>query len=183
MNQLAHGGRNVAEYPSQYESDLIVADGSQLKLRPIRGNDTQAWAAFIERPSTQSKYLRFHHIVKRMSMEDARRFCCVDCKDSFALVAEILLHGRSDIIAIGRYNRLDRSNSAEFAVVVEDAYQRKGIGTSIMRCLVRIGYDNGITAFESEVLQENHEMITLLKNLGFRVSVRLEAGVYHDLSH
>lgn len=169
----------MAEYPSQYESDLILADGSKLKLRPIRSDDIEAWVDFISRLSTQSEYLRFHHVIKSMGMEDAQFFCSVDYGDSFALVAEIFREGRSDILAIGRYNRLYGSNSAEFAVVVEDAFQGKGIGTRIMKCLARIAHDNGITAFESDVSPENHEMIALLRNCGFKPSAELEAGVYH----
>jgi len=169
----------MAEHPSKYESDLVLPDGSKLRLRPIRKSDTRAWVAFISRLSTHSKYLRFHHIIKRMGMEDAQRFCSVDYEGSFALVAESFREGGLDIIAIGRYNRLKRGDSAEFAVVVEDAFQGKGIGTRIMESLARIACESGIIEFESEVLSENYEMITLLKKCGFKVTARLESGVLH----
>ena len=172
----------MAEYPSQYESDLLLNDGLQLRLRTIRRNDTEAWAAFISKLSTHSKYLRFHHIIKKMGMEDAQRFCSVDYKDSFALVVETLQEGHRDIVATGSYNRLNGSNNAEFAVVVEDAFQGKGIGTRIMTGLVKAACDNGITTFECDILTENYEMMAILKDYGFKVATKFEAGVFHATS-
>jgi RimJ/RimL family protein N-acetyltransferase len=169
----------MAEYPSQYESGLLLNDGSRIRLRPIRRNDTEAWLAFVNGLSTHSKYLRFHHVIKNMGMEDAQRFCSVDYKDSFALIAETFWKGHRDIIAIGRYNRLNVGNNAEFAVVVEDAFQRKGIGTKIMDSLVKAAHDNGITTFEGDILTENYVMMAVLKDCGFKVTTELETGVFH----
>ena len=169
----------MADYPLQYESSLLLKDGSQLKLRPIRKEDVQAWLAFVSRLGAHTKYLRFHHVVKTMDMEDALRFCTVDYKDTFALVAEIPRQGYLDIIAVVRYNRIPKSHVAEFALVVEDAYHGKGIGTKLMENLARAACDNGITTFEGDILAENNEMMAVLKDYGFKVAVELEAGVYH----
>jgi acetyl coenzyme A synthetase (ADP forming)-like protein len=168
-----------AAYPSQYETEVLLKDGSKIMLRPIRREDTDRWLAFVARLGPQTKYLRFHHVPKEMGIEDALRFCTVDYKDTFALVAEALRQQRRDIVAIGRYYRLPRRHSAEIAIVIEDAYQGRGIGTQLMEWLTNVARDNGITTFEGDVLSENAEMMTLLRDYGFHLTSELEAGVYH----
>jgi acetyl coenzyme A synthetase (ADP forming)-like protein len=168
-----------AAYPSQYETEVLLKDGSKIMLRPIRREDTDRWLAFVARLGPQTKYLRFHHVPKEMGIEDALRFCTVDYNDTFALVAEALRQQRRDIVAIGRYYRLPRRHSAEIAIVIEDAYQGRGIGTQLMEWLTNVARDNGITTFEGDVLSENAEMMTLLRDYGFHLTSELEAGVYH----
>jgi acetyltransferase len=65
------------------------------------------------------------------------------------------------------------------ALVIEDRYQRKGIGTQLMAWLTNVARDNGITTFEADVLAENAEMMTVLRDYGFHITSELEAGVYH----
>jgi GNAT superfamily N-acetyltransferase len=166
-------------YPSQYESEVVLKDGLRFRIRPIRPDDTEAWMDFISRLGTYTKYLRFHHAVKKMGFDDARYFCTVDYKDSFAIVAEILREHRWSIVAIGRYYRLSNTNMAEFALVVEDAYQGKGIGTKMMECLTNAARDNVITAFRGAVLVENDKMMAVLKDYGFKITSKLEGDVYH----
>jgi RimJ/RimL family protein N-acetyltransferase len=166
------------DYPSQYESEVLLKDGSRLRIRPIRLEDAEAWTDFVSRLGRYTKYLRFHHVLKKMSMEDALYFCTVDYKDSFALVAEILRECRWSIAAIGRYYRLPSRHTAEFALVVEDAYQGKGIGTKMMECLVNAARDNDITTFVGDILVENDKMMAVLKDYGFQITSELKAGVY-----
>ena len=72
------------EYPSQYESEVILRDGSSMLLRPIRRDDADAWLAFMRRLSQHTKYLRFHHVPKEMNQEEAIRYCTVDYRNAFA---------------------------------------------------------------------------------------------------
>jgi len=144
-----------AVYPSQYETAVLLKDGSSMFLRPIRGNDAARWLAFIGRLSPHAKYLRFHHMPKEMGLDDAVRFCTVDYDNTFALVAEVLRETNSEIVALGRYYRLPKKHIAEVDFAVEDAYQDKGIGTSLIEQLANAARENGITSFEADVLAEN----------------------------
>ena len=76
-------------YPSQYETEILLKDGSRMRLRPIKRDDIERWLAFISRLSDRTKYLRFHYVPK-LGREDAIRFCNVDYKDAFAFVAEVI---------------------------------------------------------------------------------------------
>jgi len=153
--------------------------GSLILLRPIRCDDIEAWVAFVGRLSERTKYMRFFHVPKKMGREDALRFCTVDYKNTFAYVAEVLKGQHRNIVAIGRYYRLPKKNSAEVAFAIEDSYQGKGLGTKLMDCLATVALDNGITAFEGDTLTENVQMLDILRGYGFHVSFELEEDVYH----
>ncbi len=178
-DEFAHMGSETIAYPSQYETEVVLKDGSRLRLRPIRKEDAEVWVTFVSRLSLHTKYLRFHHMPKGMGIDDATRFCTVDYKDTFALVAEALSEHSWEIVAIGRYYRLPRKRTAEIAFVVADAYIGKGIGTTLIEGLVKAARDNDITTFEADVLAENGEMMLVFKDYGFHVASELEAGVYH----
>jgi acetyl coenzyme A synthetase (ADP forming)-like protein len=166
-----------AEYPAQYETEVLLKDGSRILLRPIRTDDIERWLEFISRLSHRTKYLRFHSVPK-LGREDAIRFCSVDYDNAFAFVAEVLRDRRRDIIAIGRYYRIPHKPSAEVALVIEDAYQGKGIGTKLMEWLANVARDNGITTFEASVLAENREMMNVFKGYGFHVTSEREEDAY-----
>jgi hypothetical protein len=65
-------------YPAQYETEVVLTDGSAMVLRPIKVEDTARCLAFMSRLGTDSRYLWLHHIPTRMTLEDAKRFCTVD---------------------------------------------------------------------------------------------------------
>ena len=94
-------GENASVYPAQYETEVLLKDGSRMRLRPIKSQDVERWLAFVSRLSPRTKYLRFHH-VPALDSEDAIRFCSVDYKDTFAFVAEVLRDKREEIVAVGR---------------------------------------------------------------------------------
>jgi acetyl coenzyme A synthetase (ADP forming)-like protein len=172
---MAGAGESV--YPAQYETEVLLKDGSRILLRPIKEDDVERWLDFISRLSHRTKYLRFHSVPK-LGSEEAIRFCSVDYNNAFAFVAEVLRDQRQEIIAIGRYSRLPTKSSAEVAFVIEDAYQGKGIGTKLMEWLANVARDNNITTFEAYVLAENIEMMNVFKDYGFHVTSELEEGVY-----
>jgi acetyl coenzyme A synthetase (ADP forming)-like protein len=171
-------GKGERVYPSRYETEVLLKDGSRMLLRPIKETDVDLWMVFVSKLSTRTKYLRFHSL-PRLTVEDALRFCTVDYANAFAIVAEVVKDQRRSIVAIGRYYRLPKKHSAEVAFVIEDSYQGKGIGTKLMEGLVHMARENDITMFEADVLAENREMMNVLKNYGFHVTTELEQGVYH----
>jgi acetyl coenzyme A synthetase (ADP forming)-like protein len=166
-------------YPSQYETDVLLKDGSSILLRPIKVDDARSWLGFIGRLSPDNKYLRFLHTSKEMNMDDAVRFCTVDYHDRFTFVAEALREPNRDIMGTGQYYRLPGHHSAEVALAIEDSYQGRGLGTSILKQLADVARENGIDIFEADVLAENEQMMNVFKDYGFHVTSELQTGVYH----
>ena len=162
----------------KYKTAVILRDGSTLHLRAIQREDEERLLALFYRLSRHTVYLRFHHVLTQMSKEEVQRFCTVDYDNSFALVGTVGERPEEKIIAVGRWARLPRGDTAEAAFVVEDAYQGKGIGTHLLEQLATLAKKKGIRLFEADVLAENQEMINVLRDSGFQVDRELEHHVY-----
>jgi len=109
----------------------------------------------------------------------ALQFATVDYQDSFGLVAVVDQDGQEHIVGLGHYVRLPGREAAEAAFWVEDAYQRKGIGTALLRHLAAIAREKGVQAFEANVMPQNALMLRVLRDSGLPLEIRLQDGVYH----
>ncbi len=166
------------EYPSEYETDAVLKDGSRILLRPIKKEDVDNWLSFMSRVGEYAKHLRFHGAPRELTEEEAAKYCDVDYHSSFAFVAEAMRNHEKNIVAVGRYYRLPPKSSAEVAFLVEEPFQNIGIGTKLMEQLVHAARENGITSFEAHVLAENEEMMEVFTNYGFHVDREFEYGGY-----
>jgi acetyltransferase len=152
-----------------------MKDGTVLIIRPIRPEDEPLMVKFHETLSERSVFHRYFQITKlsrRVAHERLVRICFADFEREFALVAELTLPESAErqILAVGRLSKLEESDKAELAVLVSDQYQRRGLGTELMRRLLVIARDQGIKSVHGYMLQENIEMRALLKKLGFRLT-------------
>jgi acetate---CoA ligase (ADP-forming) len=162
-------------YPAHYESDIVLRDGSTLRLRPIKVADAAGLIELHHRLSPKSVYFRFFSPLPDLTEERATSLASVDYKDSFALVGE--LAGR--IVAVARYYRdKDSRDRAEVSFVTVDALQGKGIATRMLERLAEIARDNDIKTFEAYVLGENRKMMDVFIRSGFAVDRRLDGGVF-----
>lgn len=159
-------------YPSNWEADVVLRDGSVAHIRPIVPADVPAIHRFHAGQSDESIYLRFFAPLRQLSDRDVHRFTHVDYIDRVALVAVT----REDIIGIGRYDRIDRA-SAEVAFNISDNYQGKGIGSVLLEHLAAIAQEFGISKFTAEVLPRNRKMLAVFADAGYVVSRRIEDGV------
>ena len=151
------------------ESQLTIA-GDVVTIRPIRITDTDMEAAFIRRLSPQSKRYRFLGGVKELSIGEVSRLCDVDGRHSMAFVATIRDDGRETEIGVSRYAPNSSSDVREIAVTVADDWQRKGLGTALMKQLIQSARSNGVKHLYSIALAENAGMRALAGELGMRAS-------------
>jgi acetyl coenzyme A synthetase (ADP forming)-like protein len=161
-----------------YSASVTLRQGRTLHLRPIRSEDEDRLIAFINRLNWHTIYLRFHHVMTQMSREQAQALCTVDFENTFALVGIVGEEPDEKIIAVARYVRLPKGDSAEVAFTVEDSYHGQGIGTHMLEQLAFIARTQGIRTLEAEVLAENKDMMIVFQDSGFRVAEELEYGVY-----
>jgi acetyltransferase len=77
--------------------------------------------------------------------------------------------GAPRIVAVGRLSKAHGRNEAEFAILVADAWQRQGLGTELLRRLVRIGRDEGLDLIYAEMLGSNAGMRRASEAAGFRI--------------
>jgi acetyltransferase len=163
----------IRPYPAQYVSEWRAKDGSEVMMRPIRPEDEPLLVDFHNTLSERSVYMRYFQaqpVASRTAHHRLRRVCFADYDRDLPLVVERSRDGRRELLAVGRLSRLHGSNQAEFAVLVSDRYQRLGLGTELLRRLIRIGHEEGIERITAAVLPENKEMQTVLSRLGFTLT-------------
>jgi len=164
-------------YPSQYEKDVSLRDGSSIHIRPIRPEDEQSIKEMFYSFSEKTVYLRYHGTLKSMPHNRLQVFCNVDYDTEMAIVACVGSADDQDIIGVGRYMTDPAKESAELAFVVRDDWQRKGLGTILFNELIQIGRDQGIHKFNADVLAENSGMLKIFHRSGMIVETSSEEGV------
>jgi acetyl coenzyme A synthetase (ADP forming)-like protein len=169
----------MADYPAQYEFDAPLSDGTVVRFRPITPADTELERTFFQRVDPQSRYQRFFQAKRDLSPQELEYFTTVDYRDRMALI----VLADDDMIGVGRYDVIDaKSNGdirvAEVAFLVQDDYQGRGIGKLLLQHLSAYARAQDIDRFEAYVLPENHAMLRLFRDSGYRLSSTIDQGIY-----
>lgn len=165
----------MAEYPSEYELDVVLRDGSGARVRPIRPDDGDLVKAFFEKLGPESRYYRFFQVKNTLEPKEIEHFTSVDYDDRMALIA--LRDG--EMIAVGRYDRESGlSDRAEVAFAVVDDQQGRGLGTKLLELLTAHARSQGIRGFRAFVLGENRQMMRVFRNSGYELARTLDSGVF-----
>jgi RimJ/RimL family protein N-acetyltransferase len=155
-----------ADYPWELERPLALRGGATLRLRPIRPDDEPRLEELFSRLSRQSVYQRFFAPYQRLRADWYRRFANVDYQARLALVAEDEQEGRTVLRAVAQYEPDAARGVAEVAIVVEDAWQNRGLGTVVLDAVLEAGEARGIRSFTANVLTDNRRMLHVLRRLG-----------------
>src|SRR2546426_655167 len=170
----------IRPYPAQYTGVWEIKGGVPVTIRPIRPEDEPLMVRFHEQLSERSVYFRYFHPMKldqRVTHERLARICFIDYDREIALVA---VHG-DEIVAVGRLVKLPRDPAAppesEFAILVGDAFQKRGLGVELLRRLVEIARAEKVRTVSAEILPENRAMQRVCERLGFRLRHSYGDGV------
>ncbi len=134
---------------------------------------------FHETLSDRSVYFRWLHMLglsQRIAHEQLVGMCFIDYDREMALVTDY--HNpqteQNEIIGVGRLLKVHGTNEAEFAVLVTDQFQRKGLGTELLRRLIQYGHDEKLQRLTGNILSENQGMQEICKKLGFHLQYSSE---------
>jgi len=159
-------------------TEVRLADGSVVVMRPIRAEDRELLREGFERLSPQSRYFRFFSPVDHLSESLLTYFCDVDQHDHVALGAVRRIDGREVGVGIARCIRLaDEPHAAEAAVAVADDHHGRGIGTMLLEALAAVALQVGVDEFRLLVRRDNHAMLDVLERLGATTRPTDEAAV------
>jgi acetyltransferase len=174
----------IRPYPIQYVRDATLRDGTRVIIRPIRPEDEPAMVTFHGGLSERSVYFRYFHMVslsQRVAHERLTRTCFNDYDREIALVAECTDPATVEarIVGVARLTKIHATTDAEFAILVTDAFQGKGLGTELLGRLLDIAKHEGVARVVAEMLAENREMQRICERYGFKVTYLEQTQMLH----
>ena len=157
----------IHPYPNQLTAPFRLDDGTEITVRAIRPEDEPLLIALHASHSEHTIRMRFFSLVKTLSRDSLIRLCHLDYDREMALVAVQRDAAGPHLLGVSRYYLDPETGAAEFAVVVGDAWQGKGLGRHLMDRLLDVARQRGVRRLVGAILQENTPMQQLAKEVGF----------------
>ena len=175
--------KTIAElFPPQ---TVTLRDGTPVQLRFLRPDDTERIKAFFYRLSPESVFYRLLEYRTVITDDEARRLCDVDGHLRVAIAATTGDEPDEAIIAVARYGLTDPQHpeDAESAVVVEDAYQKRGLGKILVSRLVEYALEHGVRRFNATIHVNNNAILSFINHSGFKVDRTFNSGAWDIVIH
>jgi acetyltransferase len=164
----------IRPYPTQYVTQWKLKDGTPVTIRPIRPEDEPLMVKFHQTLSERSVRLRYFSPLKlsqRVAHERLIRVCFSDYSRELPLVVERAdpKGGEPEIIGVGRFSKIPGQDEAEFAILISDVWQNKGLGSKLLSMIIQLAKDEQVSRVSADILPENVEMQHLCEKLGFKL--------------
>jgi GNAT superfamily N-acetyltransferase len=141
--------------------------GAWARIRAARPDDAPRIQGLVRGLSLQSRYRRFFYPLHELTPDLLARFTHADPLHELSLLAVVRTRYGEAIAGMGQYVAAPYPERCDFAVVVDDRWQRNGIALRLMRNLVCMARAAGIERIEGETLADNEPIRQLLLKLGF----------------
>ncbi len=170
----SYGRFAVRPYPSEWEQQLTLADGSKIFVRPIRPDDEAVLRAFLEKITAEDLRLRFFAPIKDFSHAFLARLTQLDYARAIAFAAFDKPGG--DLLGVVRLHADANHEKGEYAILIRSDLKGRGLGWALMELMIRYARGEGLTAIEGQVLKDNVTMLQMCRELGFSVADDPEDG-------
>ncbi len=166
----------IGPYPEEDESHMVSVDGRRIFIRPVKPEDAPLFTALFKVLSPTTIYYRFFGMLKELKPEMLARFTQIDYDREIALVAIDEDWETDRMLGVARIIGDPDGKTGEFAVLVGDAWQGQGIGSSLLEKCLSIAEKQGFQTVHGIVLHENRNMLALGKKLGFGIKRDADSG-------
>ena len=171
----AVGARSAAPecgrlYPERIADGWRDATGRLVRIRPIAAADAELIRVFVHSLSVETRYMRFMAAVKQLSPPVIDRLTRLDHRRDAALIAVTDDAGEDRVVGVARYALNAGGRSCEFAIIVADDWQGRGLGRHLLTLLVETAVARGLERMVGKVLAVNRTMLAFVRALGFGVS-------------
>ena len=157
-------------------------DGTPVIIRPIRASDLELERQFVSRLSPATGYQRLMS-ARTPSLDELKRFTDIDPTREMALIATTMVDGRERQIGAARYVKSEAvPGEAEFAIVLADAWQRRGLGRKLLAALLHAARRDGVRRAVATTLSTNEPMLALARKLGFTLALNAASPSVTDLT-
>ncbi|MFZ5450789.1 MAG: GNAT family N-acetyltransferase [Thermodesulfobacteriota bacterium] len=170
----------ISPYPNQYESHWLLRDGTPILLRPMKPEDEPLVLDFLHKCSDETIYFRYFRLIKKWTHEMLIRFTQNDYDRELGLMAVAQPPSPEVMLGVSRLVMDPDRKTGEFAVIVGDPWQGKGLGPKLLEQLIAVARDQGLEILYGDVLVQNKPMLEMAKKAGFELKraaedvVRLE---------
>ena len=159
---------NSNSYPIRFIEPVQLKDGTIIQLRPIHPKDSNEAEVFRGKLSAKSVYDRFLGYIPRISEKLIERLTNIDYSKEMAIVAEVQHQKEKEVIAIGRIAG-ERSVGADFAIIIADHWQGRGLGTILTDYMIEVAVDMKFRKIYTNVFSSNTRMLEILRHKGFSI--------------
>ena len=158
-----------ADYPSHLIETIRLHDGARLTIRPIRSSDYRLELDFIRGLSARSAYQRLLS-PRKLRADEVMRLVNIDYTRELALIAITNVDGEERQVGVARYVPEADGTSCDFAIVIADAWQGRGLGERLLRALLRAAARGGVPLLTGLTLSANEPMRALARKVGFALT-------------
>ncbi len=166
----------LTPYPTRYVAPWRLSDGTEVLLRPVKPEDEPMIGELLATVSRETLHDRFLGQIVEFDHARLVRFTNIDYDREIAVVAELTRGKKKRIIGVGRLTGEADRGIGEFAVLVHDEFQGRGLGFKLIDVVIGIARDKGFEQIKGYISSENRRMLTLVHELGF-TDVCNEEGV------
>lgn len=157
----------IYPYPARLEREWLLGDGTIVTIRPIRPEDAETEQRFVKKLSEQTRYMRFFTPISELTPQMLSRFTQIDYDREMAFIAMTTEKEEAIEVGVARYIVDATGECCEFAIVIADDWQHKGLGAKLMLYLMESAKEKGVKRMEGDVLSANTAMLDLMVALGF----------------
>jgi acyl-CoA hydrolase/RimJ/RimL family protein N-acetyltransferase len=165
-------------YPEELERYDTLRDGTEIFFRPIKPADEPALSEMLYSLSEKSVQTRYMTRTMTFPHRDVQRFTNIDYRQDIAIVGVVPGVAGEEIVAIAQYFLDPKTQAAEVAFLVQDEWQKKGMGTFLLDYITKIAKQRGVKKFYAKVLPHNKPMLAIFYNSGFKVNTEFDGEVY-----
>jgi acetyltransferase len=169
LNTKLYSHLALRPYPEEYVSEKELKDGTKVLLRPIKPEDEPMWLELLGSCSKESIYNRFRFFFNWSTHEVATRYCYIDYDREMAIVSEVLDNGKRKLTGVGRLVAAPDLETAEYAVLVSDSWQNRGLGGVLTDRCMEIARDWGMKKVYAQTTTDNPRMVHLFENRDFTI--------------
>jgi acetyltransferase len=174
----AAGHLIISPYPWWQESEFVTRDKEKILMRPVRPGDAEQMIGLFSDLSPETVYLRFFSPIKRISNTLLIRLTQIDYDREIALMALAGKGEQKKIVGVARIIFHPAGERGEFALVLADDWQGKGIGRVLLKRALVSAQKYGLKQIYGPVISSNTAMLALGQKLGFAVKRDPESSEY-----
>jgi acetyltransferase len=160
----------IRPYPAELAERATIM-GREVVVRPIRPEDEPQHARFLERVDTQDLQLRFFHAVRIVSHNQLARFTQIDYDREMAFIASVEdATPAAETWGVVRVIADPDNAKAEFAILVRSDLKGQGLGSLLMKKVIRYCAARGTGTIAGAAMRGNDRMLALARDLGFTLA-------------